>query len=174
MRSQNTWEANTGTGVDAIALTVCLRQRIITGRDKIDPYHSLSQLSAIVLGAAPRTSYSVRHLKYASPSSHPLFWSRGHKRKWPETSRASNKKKLESGTNVPGITSRIDRPVGGSESRQDLDKTFPRRTAETPVSLSRWAEEILFARRSVRLDVSTYESFHYHALPCPHIFDPAY
>ena len=38
-------EANIGTEIDAIVLAVCFRQRAIAGRDKIDPYHRLSQLS---------------------------------------------------------------------------------------------------------------------------------
>ena len=62
-------EANTGTGIDAIVLAVCLRQRSFAGqrRDKIDPfitgYHGFLQLSANVLRATARTSYNVRNLK---------------------------------------------------------------------------------------------------------------
>ena len=50
-------EANTGTGIDAIVLSICLRQRGFAGQGqyKIDPlitrYHGFLQLSANVLRA---------------------------------------------------------------------------------------------------------------------------
>ena len=67
--SYDSREANTGTGIDAIVLAVCLRQRGFAGqgRDKIDPfiteYHGFLQLSINVLKATARTSYNIRNLK---------------------------------------------------------------------------------------------------------------
>ena len=124
-------EVNTGTGIDAIVLAVCLRQRSFAGqgRDKIDPfiteYHGFLQLFANILRATARTSYNVGNLKEVSPLSKNLFCSDGMRANNQKNHEPLTRKKLKTKSNFQeSLLSGLGREVGDSESRQDLEMIF--------------------------------------------------
>ena len=140
---------------NATALAVCLRKRV-GAEIGIWP---LQQLSTLVL-RAPVTALQIwntqtPHFTICSFEGVQEQMCSLKRRKPPKVAWTKSyyavREELKKETNSPGINSGIVTPIHDCESRWELNRDFPRRTAETPIGISRqavdtWTKWMLLAR----------------------------